>query len=232
MPRMRDFNIGRGARSFLTMAKELYSCFISYRHPATTGGREEKLIQHVVSAIKDHLEVYTHEHGVYFDQQRLIPGYEYDERLATAICRSACMIVVYWPSYLESDYCNKELKTMLAIEKERRARLAVELRGCRLFVPVIIRGKFEDLPLEVRDGCQYLDYRAQAIRPDFNIGNDPHMSEKLYGIAEYVKSLCDKMALVENELFGKCEEYVFPTVASGKTEVTASAASLQPFPGR
>jgi hypothetical protein len=167
-----------------SMRQKIHSCFISYRHPASSGGREEKLIRHVFRAIKDHLEVYTHEYAIYFDEHRLVPGYQYDEKLAQAICQSACMVIVYWPSYLESDYCRKELHTMLSIEKERRSLLASELHGCRLFVPIILRGKFEDLPTEVRDGCQYLDYTAQATLPDLNIGDDPTMSEQLYRIAE------------------------------------------------
>jgi hypothetical protein len=214
------------------MGHPIYSCFISYRHPATSGGREEKLIQHVVRALKDHLEVYTHDHAVYFDQQRLVPGYEYNEALAKAICRSACMVVVYWPSYLESDYCRKEIRTMLAIEKERRELLGSALHGCRLFLPVIIRGRFEDLPREVRDGCQYLDYKAQATRPDFNIGDDPKMSEELYRVAEYVKNICDKMKAAEDRLFAKCEEFMLASVRSTEIELIGSAVAPQPFPGR
>src|SRR6187401_3262453 len=113
---------------------EIHSCFISYRHPAREGSREAKLIQHVVDAITDHIEMYTHDHRVYFDKSRLVPGYQYDERLARAICRSACMVIVYWPSYLESEYCKKEIRTMQAIEALRRKRLGSDLDGCRLFV--------------------------------------------------------------------------------------------------
>lgn len=122
------------------MSDPIHACFISYRHPAVAGSREEKLIRHVVKAIADHVQMYTHEHQVYFDDKRLVPGYQYDERLAEAICRSACMVVVYWPSYLESDYCRKELRAMLEIEEQRRRRLGDALHGCRLFIPVILRG--------------------------------------------------------------------------------------------
>ena len=109
------------------MTQEIHSCFISYRHPASAGGREEKLIRQVIQAIKDHVEVYTHEYTVYFDKDRLIPGYQYNEQLASAICRSACMIVVYWPSYLESSYCRKEIYTMLNIEKVRKKKAMLAL---------------------------------------------------------------------------------------------------------
>ena len=82
--------------------------------PSSDKGRlEEKLIRHVVTAIRDHIAIYTHKHEVYFDEDRLVPGYQYNEALAKAICRSACMFVIYWPSYLESDYCRKEINTIL-----------------------------------------------------------------------------------------------------------------------
>ena len=84
------------------MSDTIHACFISYRHPAAEGSREAKLIAHVCKAISDHVQMYTHKHEVYFDQKRLVPGYQYDECLAEAICRSACMVVVYWPAYLES----------------------------------------------------------------------------------------------------------------------------------
>jgi len=104
---------------------------------------KEKLLRHVVEAVKDHIELYTHKYEVYIDKPRLVPGYQYDERLAQAICRSACMVVVYWPSYLESDYCLKEIRTMLQIERERRDVLGVGLHGCRLFIPVILRSQYQ-----------------------------------------------------------------------------------------
>ena len=157
------------------MTEKFHSCFISYRHPASEGSREQKLIGHVVKAITDHVEMYTHDCPVYFDKNRLVPGYQYDEKLAEAICRSACMVIVYWPAYLESDYCRKEIAAMLDIEEKRHRLLGKELYGCRLFIPIILRGNFDELPDKVRNKCHYLDYKAQATKPDFNIGDDEKM---------------------------------------------------------
>jgi len=214
------------------MAEPIHACFISYRHPAASGGREEKLIRHVVKAIEDHIQMYTHDHPVYFDKGRLVPGYQYDERLAEAICRSACMVVVYWPSYLESDYCLKEIRAMLEIEERRRARLGASLHGCRLFIPVILRGKLEDLPEDVRKNCQYLDYKAQATKPDVNLGDDETMSEQLYAVAEYIKSLCDKMKGDRGGLFGGCGQYSFSEPGENAPTTVTAAAPPQQFPGR
>jgi hypothetical protein len=214
------------------MNEKFNACFISYRHPAAKGGREEKVIGHVVKAITDHVQMYTHDHEVYFDEKRLVPGYKYDEKLAEAICRSACMIIVYWPSYLESAYCKREIEAMLDIEEKRRKVLGAELHGCRLFIPVILRGNFEELPERVTKGCQYLDYKAQAVSPDFNIGDDDWMSGELYRIAEYIKSLCDKMKKASQPLFGNCLQYGFPAAPAPWSGDAIKPAPRQPFPGR
>lgn len=184
-----------------------------------------------MKAITDHVEIYTHDHTVYFDDKRLVPGYQYDEKLADAICRSACMVIVYWPAYLESDYCRKEIEAMLDIEKKRRQLLGTELHGCRLFIPIILRGNLDELPEGVRKDCQYLDYKAQATKPDFNMGDDDKMSEELYRVARYIKDLCDKMKNASDALFGKCQQYIFPALPPQGNE-GIQPAPPQPFPGR
>ena len=100
--------------------------------------------------MKGYIEVYTRNYEVYFDKDRLIPGYQYDMHLARAICKSACMVILYWPSYLDSDYCQQEITTMLGIEKKRIQLLGNQLSGYRLFVPIVLRGDYNLLPEPVR----------------------------------------------------------------------------------
>jgi hypothetical protein len=211
------------------MEEDIYSCFISYRHPASKDNREAKLIRHVVQAFSDHIEMYTHDHTVYFDEKRLVPGYQYDEKLAQAICRSACMVVIYWPAYLESDYCKKEMQTMLDIEARRREQL--DLHGDRLFIPVIIHGRFEDLPEQLTTGTQYLDYTAQATRPNANLGNNHKMSQQLYKTAKYIKDLCDKMKKQRTDIFGECSKFSFAESTASRA-ANIRRAPTQRFPGR
>ncbi len=40
------------------------------------------------------------------------------------------------------------------------------------FIPVILRGKLEDLPEDLRKECHSLNYKAQATKPELNIGDD------------------------------------------------------------
>ncbi len=207
----------------------MHAWFVSYRHPARAGSLQEKLINHTVNAIKDHIEVYTQNYDVYFDKDRLIPGYQYDDRLASAICQSACMAVLYFPSYLESPYCLKEIDTMLALEKRRNDLLGDKLRGSRLFIPVILRGEYSELPELVTKNCQYLDYTKQSTNPSFNIGDDLDMGDKLFKIAEYIANLCKIMRSIEEQLFSHCDTFGFSDVTPG---IQPSPVSPQPFPGQ
>ena len=81
-------------------------------------------------------------------------------------------------------------------------------------------------------GCQFLDYKAQATKPDINIGEDEKTSEELYRIAEYIKALCDKLKAASDTLFAKCQQYSFPAPAAPTDPDAIQPAPPQPFPGR
>lgn len=214
----------------MIVEKPLHAFFISYRHPASKGGIEELWAHRTLEVIKFHLETTTHNYDIYFDEQRLIPTYQYNEQLAKHICRSACMIVFYWPSYLESGYCLKEINTMLAIEKRRRRVLGKVLHGYRLFFPIIFRGRFDQLPSSLND-CQYLDVTRYSTSSTFNIAEDSQIKEKLFATSESIKHLCDKMSVAADSLFTDCDTFSFPRSRSG-TQTSASVRIVQPFPGR
>ena len=211
---------------------EINACFVSYRHPAFAHGLEAKYIRHVVDAIESHVAVHTRNYKVFYDKTRLVPGYQYDETLAEELCRSACMVLVYWPSYLESDYCRQEVEAMLRVEERRQAVLGAQLHGCRLFIPFILRGRFEDLPAALTKGTHYLDYRQQASTPNLNIGYNRKMIDELDRTARYIKSLCDKMESASDRLFDRCKEFSFTKDTERLDAGRLPASGAQPFPGR
>ena len=65
-----------------------YACFVSYCHGqyALVKG----FIDQFKTALKAELEPFLDEE-VFIDEDRLKPGFKYDEALAQAICQSACM---------------------------------------------------------------------------------------------------------------------------------------------
>src|SRR5262245_13179378 len=108
---------------------EMHPCFISYVHPREKWGLDAT--QKLIGAIKSALDPYTRE-PICYDKDRMLPGYNHEEILATDICRSAVMIVLYLPAYLESDYCRRELEAMRRVEVLRRDLLGDRLRGKRM----------------------------------------------------------------------------------------------------
>jgi hypothetical protein len=212
------------------MEKPLHAFFVSYRHPASKKGIEELWANRTLETIRFHLETSTHNYDIYFDEERLLPTYQYNQQLAKHICRSACMVVLYWPSYLESDYCLKEINTMLSIEKRRRKILGPALHGHRLFLPIIFRGAFEQLPSSLSD-CQYLDVRDHSNDPNFSIGEDFKIKTILFDISESIKHLCDVMSAASDQLFNNCDSFVFPRFR-GTPQTVRNVPIVQPFPGR
>jgi len=205
-----------------------HPCFISYVHP-TPGWAHDVTVQ-VLGALRNALGLYTRIPP--YDDERLKPGYSPNENLASAICKSACMVVVYYPAYLESDYCRRELEAMREIESRRRDALGRKLRGHRMFVPILVRGKFKDLPGFVRSDNTPLDYSKQALTPT-DISVNSEVREELLTLAE---SVAETFKILKQENLSNvidCDGYSLPAphppVQQG---VLIAAASVPPFPGR
>ena len=128
----------------------MYSCFISYCH-----GQQEltlKFINQLTRAIKAYIEPYLDEE-VYIDTERLKPGYQHQEQIADAICRSLCMIVVYSPRYEKHTYCLREFEAMREVERNRQALLGKKaMRGRRLIIAIIFRTRVgREIPTELKE---------------------------------------------------------------------------------
>src|SRR5713101_965974 len=120
-----------------------YACFISYCH-----GQYDLVkgfMDQLKAALKSELEPLLDEQ-VYIDEERLKPGYSYNEELAKAICQSVCMIVVYSPKYERHEYCVREFEGMEQLEKQRRHLLGAAGDDARGFIiPIVLRGD-DDVP--------------------------------------------------------------------------------------
>jgi hypothetical protein len=94
-----------------------YACFISYAHA------KEDLVRTFVeqfrAALASALDPLT-DLPIYLDEKRLQPGYLYNDALASALCRSASMVVIYSPVYERRPYCGREFEAMARLEPRRR----------------------------------------------------------------------------------------------------------------
>jgi hypothetical protein len=155
-----------------------YSCFISYCH-----GQHDLIkgfIDQLKKALKAELETLLDEE-VFIDEERLKPGYEYNEELARAICESVCMVVVYSPRYVRHDYCVREYEAMRRLEERRRALLGPAAHGRGFIIPIILRGDADILARARRDK-HYADFsRFTLATPD--ISRNPEYVDEIRRIA-------------------------------------------------
>lgn len=150
-----------------------YACFISYCH--VQGEIINSFINQLQKALTDEIALHigappcSDKALLCIDRTLLQPGFLFHKALAQAICNSECMIVVYSPVYDGHDYCRQEFEGMKLLEQERRKRLGREWpQECGMIIPIILRGKEDDLPDVIKAYRQYCtDFRQ------FRLGDPP-----------------------------------------------------------
>lgn len=158
-----------------------YACFISYCH-----GQHDLIkgfMDQLKAALKAELETLLDEE-VFVDEERLKPGYEYNEELARAICESVCMIVVYSPRYVRHQYCVREYEAMRRLEERRRNLLGSAAHGRGFIIPIILRGDAEILA-QVRQHKYYCDFSRFTLATP-HISRNPEYVEEIRKIAQVI----------------------------------------------
>lgn len=178
------------------------------------------------SSIQPYLDI-----KAYIDHDRLSPGYRYNGALAQAICESVCMVAIVVPKYFNHEYCLQELATMEKIQNTRTRKIGQNALGNRgLIIPVVLRGKIENLPEKMSQHihcCDFSDFNT-ACRKVHKIM--PYIRE-IEKIAEYIYDLYkifDQHSAVKNF---KCEQFAFANNNMMKTWQPKNATSPSPFYG-
>jgi hypothetical protein len=208
-----------------------YACFISHRH-----GQFEimkSFIKDFYLALSAELDLLL-EKKVFLDQERLKGGYFYNQALATALCESACMIMVFTPRYfsMENSYCAREYKAMEDLEKARLPLLGPsngKLKG--LIIPVVLRS-VDSLPAEIKDHRQYHDFSKFTLS-ERKMMRNPRYEPKIKEIAQYIDERYKCLMAVSDQLPSDCKAFSFPTedeISAWLGEVTNPQP--QAFPGR
>lgn len=180
-----------------------YPCFVSYCHGY--GDEMREFVRQLVKKLDDQLDAFF-DQPLRFDEQRLEPGHRYNEALARDLCESVCLVAVLTPKYFERPYCRRELEAMHGIERRRFGRRAPNDRG--LIIPVLYRGRREDIPKDLRDHVQYCDLSA-ITSARLDIAHDPDFDRKLRKIAEYIYDVYRD--LIGRDTTADCERFRLPT---------------------
>jgi hypothetical protein len=163
------------------------SCFISYRH--TDMPRNRAIIQQTVDALKTELEGRV-PLPVFLDVERLKGGTFYNEALATSLCSSVCMVMLYWPTYFSTDhtFCSREYKAMVRLEAQRLNLLTDPLEKLKgLIIPVAFRD-FDQIPGEVRLNRFVSNFEAYSLRR--NMSQNREFINDIYKIGTYITERC------------------------------------------
>lgn len=201
-----------------------YACFISYAH---CGGKHHgPLVQAIHDELMSQLAMHCAE-KVYLDSARLLPGYDYNEALATAICQSACMVVAYAPIYAGHEYCRRELAAMKQLEKKRKKLLGPKARGHGFIIPLVLAGDIASLPDELKLIPQAHDISRFTLN-SHRLTKNRKFSEALepvcQGILAAFNLLKNSQAQMDSAM--DCGNYSLPRVTSW------AAIPPLPFPGR
>jgi hypothetical protein len=173
-----------------------YSCFISYCH-----GQHELIkafMDQLRAALKAELELLLAEE-IYIDDERLKPGYHYNEELAAAICQSVCMLVVYSPRYERQDYCVREYEAMERLQKKRFELLGSGVAGRGFIIPIVLRGA-DDIPPRIKSQTHYADFSRFTLASADLIRNPEYIGE----IQKIAKVIYEHYLLFEETSIDPC----------------------------
>lgn len=147
-----------------------YVCFFSYAHGQHA--YMSKFKNDLADALRCYLEPhFDRESELFIDTEQLGGGDDLDRRIATAMCESVSMIVIYTPKYAAHAYTRREFAAMQQIESERALWYPLP---SHLIIPVIMTRHPVCLPPQITDPGMYVDFSRYTLasgdlktNPDF-----------------------------------------------------------------
>ena len=194
------------------------SCFLSYRQraPKDYEATLAEFHQMLESELQLHLNLQS-----FFDPQR--PAENFVTRsLASTLCRSLCMVVLYIPTYFDSDYraCAREYKAMEVLEKRRMDKLGhTNKKTHGLIIPVVYRG-WEEFPEAIKR--ERTCYNIQPYTVSKSIRKNAKVKGEISKIAQYIYARYLELQTIEDPC-SVCVEFEYPD----ETGVSAFFATLQ-----
>jgi hypothetical protein len=203
-----------------------HACFISYRHLKEALG--QKFIDQFSRALSSEIELYFTEERIFIDRDDLEPGAEIDPAIASELCASVCMVLVYIPSYVSKTrlYCAVEYKAMETIERLRRERSG---KRDGFIIPVVLRKEpAGTLPSFVKRR-KFFDFSRFSVLSDFSSLPDFHSQ------VQQIVMQMRKLYKQYNHLLpdDHCNDFLLPDSAEVLNWIDEmESEDHQPFPGR
>jgi hypothetical protein len=181
-----------------------WSSFVSYRHTAEYKGQE--LTKRFVEEIKAELELSVSQ-KVYLDTERLKGAEFYNEALALDLCRSVCMVTLYWPTYFSAEhpFCSREFEAMERLEQQRLQYLDARERTKSLIVILALRG-FDQIPERIRSKRLCKNFFPYTLSPDLR--SNVEFQKEIIEVAEYISGRVAAFKKIKSDPFG-CDRFRF-----------------------
>ena len=205
-----------------------HSCFISYRHTKEYKGRA--YTERIVEDLKAELDLRVAQ-GVFRDVERLKGAEFYNEALASALCQSVCMVVLYWPTYFDQQhlFCAREFRAMEELEQKRLQLLPPEEQNNSLIIILALRG-FEQIPVEITRQRMCKDFERFTLKP--NMRQNPDFQRTVLEVGRYIADRCRAFLGVPGQPFTGCNSFRLPSEAQVLPWVQQVASGGLPFTNR
>lgn len=132
--------------------KYKYDVFLSYRNIDPIS---EWIDQYFLRQFKVGLRsALGYDPRIFFDKENIRSGDQWKERIKRSLMKSKCLVAIWSPTYFHSEWCLRELKTMMNRERNFGLRTIEKPQG--LIFP--IRG---------RDGIHFPNYANDIQQRDF-----------------------------------------------------------------
>jgi hypothetical protein len=212
-----------------------FSCFVSF------ASAQEKVLEPLVSdlvrGLKQEIYVLTRKE-VWIDSERLEGGQRFNERLATDLCKSVCMVVLYTPLYfdIEHTYCAREYRAMEILEERRFTSFNGKLdKSNGLILPIIVRGE-KTFPRAIRDErqCYFFD---DILLADPEVKLRSRYADQIRQMSEYIFERCNSFDGLPEDVCADCDEFVLPSDVEAREYLVKLLGKSIPrntarFPGR
>jgi hypothetical protein len=208
-----------------------HACFISYVHPHGQGELVGRFIKDLCGALDSELSGWMRER-CFVDSTGLRAGMLYNPALASALCKSVCMIAVYTPHYFDHQhtYCAREYLAMETIE-QRRLSIATQQQGYYgLIIPIVLRGE-ENLPQVIRSQRQFHSFERLTL-PLRGIMRTKQFEEDVKSIAKGISKCKSLLAPWSDQLTCECNGFELPTVEIAKVWISKITGEPPEFPWR
>jgi hypothetical protein len=208
-----------------------HSCFVSYRHHAQSE-LHVRFIDELCAALRNELSVMI-EKDIFIDRERLTGGTFFNAALAGALCKSACMIVVYTPTYFshQNPYCAREYRAMELLEQRRLALLqGASRREMGLIIPIILRGA-ASLPHEIGAERHYFTFEQFTLASQ-RISRSKSFESSIREIAAAIHARWLALGPFADQLTCDCAAFNLPSDADIAPWLSTITQAPSPFPIR